>query len=171
MSLLFCKLFWHKDLFSFQDTRGDLQCPRCNNKVPYPLVDIHEEHCRKIHASPSSPSHLSSSPAHISLSPSHRSSSPAHNPGSPSHLSPSPSHLSSSSSPNMSPSRKPRTVICYLCGREFGKSSIGIHEPQCLKKWHIENDKLPPSLRRPEPTRPEVIHISGKYLELRKAQR
>ena len=27
----------------------------------------------------------------------------------------------------------PKGVICYICGREFGKSSIEIHEPQCLK--------------------------------------
>uniref|UniRef100_A0A8D8LRL0 Zinc finger protein 474 n=1 Tax=Cacopsylla melanoneura TaxID=428564 RepID=A0A8D8LRL0_9HEMI len=77
-------------------------------------------------------------------------------------LNPSPfSDTSSSPSPTMSPSRKPRTVICYLCGREFGKTSIRIHEPQCLKKWHIENDKLPNNLKRPEPTRPEVIHVPG----------
>ena len=57
---------------------------------------------------------------------------------------------------------KPRTVVCYLCGREFGTKSIGIHEPQCLTKWHIENDKLPPNLRRAEPKKPEVIPISGK---------
>ncbi|KAJ1530413.1 hypothetical protein ONE63_005321 [Megalurothrips usitatus] len=26
-------------------------------------------------------------------------------------------------------------VECYLCGKKFGTRSIGIHEPQCLKKW------------------------------------
>lgn len=24
-------------------------------------------------------------------------------------------------------------VVCYICGREFGTSSIAIHEPACLK--------------------------------------
>ncbi|KAM6033238.1 LOW QUALITY PROTEIN: zinc finger protein 474-like [Chlamydotis macqueenii] len=52
--------------------------------------------------------------------------------------------------------RRPQTVICYICGREYGTKSISIHEPQCLKKWHQENDMLPKHLRRPEPKKPEV---------------
>ncbi|XP_063956234.1 zinc finger protein 474-like isoform X1 [Lytechinus pictus] len=65
--------------------------------------------------------------------------------------------------------RRPPTVVCYLCGREFGSKSISIHEPQCIKKWHIENDKLPKKLRRPEPVKPVVTVIpttgnkSGDY--------
>ncbi|XP_015440055.1 PREDICTED: zinc finger protein 474-like [Dufourea novaeangliae] len=51
-----------------------------------------------------------------------------------------------------------RTVTCYICGRDFGSSSITIHEPQCLKKWHAENDKLPSGQRRKEPQRPDVIY-------------
>ncbi|NXH52593.1 ZN474 protein, partial [Rhabdornis inornatus] len=52
--------------------------------------------------------------------------------------------------------RWPPTVICYICGREYGTKSISIHEPQCLKKWHQENDNLPKHLRRPEPKKPEI---------------
>uniref|UniRef100_A0A452GMT4 C2HC/C3H-type domain-containing protein n=1 Tax=Gopherus agassizii TaxID=38772 RepID=A0A452GMT4_9SAUR len=58
--------------------------------------------------------------------------------------------------------RRPPTVVCYICGREFGTKSIGIHEPQCLKKWHNENDMLPKHLRRPEPKKPEVRSLGGK---------
>ncbi|XP_071482450.1 zinc finger protein 474-like [Diadema antillarum] len=59
--------------------------------------------------------------------------------------------------------RRPPTVVCYICGREFGTKSISIHEPQCLKKWHIENDKLPKKLRKAEPIKPviTVVPISG----------
>ncbi|RUS72488.1 hypothetical protein EGW08_019742, partial [Elysia chlorotica] len=57
--------------------------------------------------------------------------------------------------------RRPPTVVCYICGREFGSKSISIHEPQCLQKWHIENDKLPKQMRRPEPRKPEVHAIGG----------
>ncbi|KAK3863135.1 hypothetical protein Pcinc_031048 [Petrolisthes cinctipes] len=64
---------------------------------------------------------------------------------------------SSSSSLNTSFGAKP-TVVCYICGREFGSLSIGIHEPQCLKKWRVENDNLPPDLRRPEPAKPQVVY-------------
>ncbi|XP_061480789.1 zinc finger protein 475 isoform X1 [Rhineura floridana] len=63
--------------------------------------------------------------------------------------------------------RRPPTVICYICGREYGTQSISIHEPQCLKKWHIENDQLPKYLRRPEPKKPEIKSIGGKgYYDL-----
>ncbi|XP_069481670.1 zinc finger protein 474-like isoform X2 [Ambystoma mexicanum] len=57
--------------------------------------------------------------------------------------------------------KQPRTVVCYICGREFGTKSIDIHEPQCLKKWHLENDRLPKNLQRPEPKKPEVRPIGG----------
>lgn len=52
---------------------------------------------------------------------------------------------------------KKKLVVCYICGREFGSTSLSIHEPQCLKKWHAENDKLPKSQRRKTPTRPEIL--------------
>ncbi|XP_053330020.1 zinc finger protein 474-like [Spea bombifrons] len=58
--------------------------------------------------------------------------------------------------------KQPPTVVCYICGREFGTKSISIHEPQCLKKWHLENDKLPKNLQRPEPKKPEVRPIGAK---------
>ncbi|EFN75757.1 Zinc finger protein 474 [Harpegnathos saltator] len=64
------------------------------------------------------------------------------------------------SPPSMYPDMsQKRTVTCYICGRDFGTSSIAIHEPQCLKKWHAENDKLSPARRRKEPQKPEVIYI------------
>ncbi|KAM6222891.1 zinc finger protein 474-like [Rhynchocyon petersi] len=58
--------------------------------------------------------------------------------------------------------RRPPTVVCYICGREYGTKSIGIHEPQCLKKWHNENNLLPKELRRPVPKKPEVKTITAK---------
>lgn len=54
------------------------------------------------------------------------------------------------------PPRK-KTVVCYICGREFGSQSLSIHEPQCLKKWKAENDKLPKSQRRKTPVRPQIL--------------
>ncbi|XP_029798458.1 zinc finger protein 474-like [Suricata suricatta] len=58
--------------------------------------------------------------------------------------------------------RRPPTVVCYICGREYGTKSIAIHEPQCLKKWHNENNLLPIELRRSEPKKPEVRTITAK---------
>ncbi|XP_040276141.1 zinc finger protein 474-like [Bufo bufo] len=66
--------------------------------------------------------------------------------------------------PNQKPPviKPPPTVVCYICGREFGSKSISIHEPQCLKKWHLENDRLPKNMQRPEPKKPEVRSIGAK---------
>lgn len=52
---------------------------------------------------------------------------------------------------------RPIAIVCYICGREFGTKSISIHEPQCLKKWHIENENLPKKMRRPPPKKPQVL--------------
>uniref|UniRef100_A0A2C9JJT7 C2HC/C3H-type domain-containing protein n=1 Tax=Biomphalaria glabrata TaxID=6526 RepID=A0A2C9JJT7_BIOGL len=54
-------------------------------------------------------------------------------------------------------------IFCYICGRQFTKASIGIHEPQCLEKWKIENDKLPREHRRPLPKKPEILKAGGSY--------
>ncbi|CAK5029921.1 unnamed protein product [Meloidogyne enterolobii] len=59
------------------------------------------------------------------------------------------------------------TVYCYICGRQFGSASIGIHQPQCLKKWHIQNEKLPKSQRRPEPKPPEIVRDKGLRIILK----
>ena len=48
----------------------------------------------------------------------------------------------------------PRMRTCYICGRDFGSSSLSIHEPQCMKKWEAEMELLPPGERRPRPVRP-----------------
>ena len=52
---------------------------------------------------------------------------------------------------------KPLTVVCYICGREFGSHSLDIHERQCIKKWHIENKKLPKHQQRPAPVKPQQL--------------
>jgi len=52
---------------------------------------------------------------------------------------------------------RPVSVVCYICGREFGTKSISIHEPQCLKKWHNENNNLPKNMRRKPPVKPEPL--------------
>jgi hypothetical protein len=70
----------------------------------------------------------------------------------------------------------PKGVICYICGRDFGLSSIAIHEPQCMKvfiylkiiiknkankiqilKWELENLKLPKHQRRSPPQKPVIF--------------
>lgn len=66
-------------------------------------------------------------------------------------------------SPPVILARRPAFRICYICGREFGSLSLAIHEPQCLGKWRIENNKLPKNLRRPEPSKPQPLSGSAAY--------
>ncbi|XP_043277758.1 LOW QUALITY PROTEIN: uncharacterized protein cactin [Venturia canescens] len=47
------------------------------------------------------------------------------------------------------------TVLCQICGRNFGTRSIKIHEPQCMKKFQAENESLPLNQRRKIPPRIE----------------
>lgn len=47
-------------------------------------------------------------------------------------------HLSNlhekSNAPSSAPIKKgPRTITCYICGREFGTASFPIHEPRCMQ--------------------------------------
>jgi hypothetical protein len=53
--------------------------------------------------------------------------------------------------------RTPKFVFCYICGRQFTDASLPIHEPQCLQKWEIQNNQLPPSERRPRPKKPQAL--------------
>ena len=48
---------------------------------------------------------------------------------------------------------RPRMLVCYLCGREYGTMSLPIHVPQCQQKWRNEELKKPKRERRkmPEP--------------------
>ncbi len=67
-------------------------------------------------------------------------------------------------------SGKPPTIVCYICGREYGTKSISIHEPQCLRKWQIENSKLPISKRKSLPKKrttvgskaPSVLRVTSR---------
>lgn len=61
----------------------------------------------------------------------------------------------------MGESRPPPYVICHLCGRKYGTKSIAIHVPQCQKKWHAENKKLPKNLRRLLPSQPDYGQLQS----------
>jgi len=56
---------------------------------------------------------------------------------------------------------RPKMLVCYICGREYGSKSLSIHEPQCMKKWEQEQSQLPKHLRRPRPKKPEFPQEAG----------
>lgn len=59
---------------------------------------------------------------------------------------------------------QPQSIQCYICGKNFGAHSIKIHEKQCLKKWHVENESLPHDMRSPAPLRPAGVFVIGLNL-------
>ncbi|XP_056636332.1 zinc finger protein 474-like [Diorhabda sublineata] len=58
-------------------------------------------------------------------------------------------------------SKKPPLFPCYICNRLFSANSICFHEPQCLKKWKIENEKLPQNKRKQPPSKQEKYILDG----------
>lgn len=56
---------------------------------------------------------------------------------------------------------RPRMLVCYICGSEFGTRSLSIHEPQCLKKWEGRNALLPRGERGVAPQKPSASASGG----------
>jgi len=52
---------------------------------------------------------------------------------------------------------KPKALMCYICGREYGTSSLQIHIKSCIKKWETEEAKKPPKERKPVPQPPKQL--------------
>ena len=52
---------------------------------------------------------------------------------------------------------KPKALMCYICGREYGTASLQIHLKTCMKKWEIEESKKPKKDRRPMPQPPKQL--------------
>ena len=57
---------------------------------------------------------------------------------------------------------RPKTVVCYICGESLGQPLSLFTKPQCLKKWKTENSNLPKHMRRPPPSKPDMLpSLSG----------
>ena len=48
-------------------------------------------------------------------------------------------------------------VTCYLCGRDFGRRSFGIHITSCRRKWEEQQRILPRNQRRSRPVAPDNL--------------
>ncbi|KAJ4460087.1 putative A C2HC-type zinc-finger protein [Paratrimastix pyriformis] len=66
------------------------------------------------------------------------------------------------SPPGKSPgaTSRPRMLVCYICGREYGSASLPIHQKQCMERWQSDQAKLPPEQRRPLPRPPTEAGLS-----------
>ncbi len=53
--------------------------------------------------------------------------------------------------------KRPKSLTCYVCGREFGTMSLGIHIPQCIKKFQLNEMQKDPRDRRKVPPAPKGL--------------
>ena len=53
--------------------------------------------------------------------------------------------------------RGPKFITCYICGKQFGKSSLPIHEKACIKKFNDREMKKPKKERRPLPKKSQAL--------------
>ena len=53
--------------------------------------------------------------------------------------------------------RGPRFLTCHICGQQFGKSSLAIHEKACAKKWRDRESKKPKREQRPVPQKAAAL--------------
>lgn len=66
------------------------------------------------------------------------------------------------------PASRPRGIICYICGKEYGTASIDIHLKTCKKKWEDEESKKDKKDRRPLPQPPKQFEeIKAKGMTLK----
>ena len=42
------------------------------------------------------------------------------------------------SSKGFDPSKMPKAIFCFICGRGYGTSSISIHIKSCAKRWEVD---------------------------------
>ncbi|KAL4502371.1 hypothetical protein ABPG72_011958 [Tetrahymena utriculariae] len=50
--------------------------------------------------------------------------------------------------------QRPISLMCYICGREYGTKSLPIHLKTCSEKWEVEQSNKPYKDRRPMPRAP-----------------
>ncbi|XP_048523357.1 zinc finger protein 474 isoform X2 [Dendroctonus ponderosae] len=109
-----------------------IPCKNCDRTFYPDRLEVHLRSCRvQLNNSKS----YSSDTLHTSSSPKSQSSK------------------SQSATTSSKSNQQPQSIQCYICGKMFGTHSIKIHEKQCLKKWHIENESLPHDMRSPAPLR------------------
>jgi len=111
-----------------------LPCENCGRTFLPDRLEIHLKSCRAAEAS---------QPASPRTSTKHSASNPA-TPSSTTRRS-----LRERTSSN--PPARPNTVVCHICGREFGSASIEIHTAQCARKWEANEALKPKAQRRPVP--------------------
>jgi len=53
--------------------------------------------------------------------------------------------------------KRPPGFYCYVCGKEFGSSSLRLHVKSCVKQWEATENLRAKKDRRPVPTPPSEL--------------
>ncbi|RNC58938.1 hypothetical protein TcCL_ESM03426 [Trypanosoma cruzi] len=65
-------------------------------------------------------------------------------------------------SPSLMSGGRPQLPICYLCGQQFGSSSIAIHIPQCYGKKLAQWEAADVQTRGKPPKHPDTVNWKGE---------
>ena len=68
------------------------------------------------------------------------------------------------------PAFKPQLLVCYLCGQQFGTSSLNIHTPQCYAKKMAQWEAGDPSTRGKQPKHPDEVRATASPLQAKSKQ-
>lgn len=77
---------------------------------------------------------------------------------------PSSSGGSKQQTPPRRPAGPPVLPRCYLCGQQFGTTSIGIHVPQCYAKKQAQWEAADATTRGQAPKHPDTVNWKGEGL-------
>ena len=77
-----------------------------------------------------------------------------------------PQPMESASSSGQRFAGRPKTLVCHICGREFGTKSLPIHIKACTKKWEDAESLKPRKERRPVPRAPSDAPIGSTRAEM-----
>eukprot|EP00667_Euglena_gracilis_P003429 EG_transcript_3437 len=122
---------------NFEQYNSNLSpCPNCARTFNPTALQVHLRSCK------AAPSGLRSpAPA-----PAAGGASPGTSPG-------------ASPNRNQGPAARPAALICYLCGQQFGTTSLPIHQAQCYKKQLQQWEGADPTTRGPKPRDPATVQV------------
>ncbi|CBH16568.1 hypothetical protein, conserved [Trypanosoma brucei gambiense DAL972] len=138
----------------FQEFTNNLvPCDRCGRKFLPDRLPVHLRGCKGDSRCPSASANRSRAGSTRSLASSGRGASPSRD---------SQRGGQGKRTASMGPGAKPQLPICYLCGQQFGTSSIGIHVPQCYAKKLAQWEAADVETRGKPPKHPDSFNWKGE---------
>ncbi|CAK58551.1 unnamed protein product (macronuclear) [Paramecium tetraurelia] len=62
---------------------------------------------------------------------------------------------------------RPKSLLCTICGREFGTASLEIHQKTCIKKYQNDLINMDPGHRQQMPTTQQVLQKLNQEKQVR----